>query len=171
MAIPSFQDIKNGQSKPPLKMVVCGGIVVPVFLGIVMLSLRTQVEEATRTSFVSLSMGILFILPFLSVVWFFQYCLKIAVRTLPKQQPEISLSATTAACCWTVMLPLAVLLFVMTTDWYSSAARATIFLITISILGLLCLGDVAAGQYFDFFRFVLFGHYFDLIHFLPFDCL
>jgi hypothetical protein len=146
---PNFQDIKNGHasfaSQTKLIVVVCGGLVGPVFLGIVMLSLRTQVEEAIRSSFVSLSMGILFVLPFLSIVWLFLWSVRSAVRSLPNKEGEKATSATTAACCCTVMLPLAVLLFVLTTDWWSSALSATTVLVTISILGLLCLGDVAAG--------------------------
>ena len=110
-----------------------------------MLSIRNLINPLPRPSFISLGVAVLTVLPFLSISWLFLWAVRDAVRSLPGKKARLSVSATTAACCCTVLLPVGILAFILMTDWYSNLAGATTLLVTISILAILCLIDVAAG--------------------------
>ena len=151
MTTPDYEDMttldNDTKDKATHKCVVCFGILLPLLIGTLMLSFRNHVEdEILRLSFASLGTAVLTILPFLSVSWLFLWSIQDAVRSLPKNDAaRISTSATTAICCCTVLFPLGILVFILATNWWLNLANATVLLVTISVLAILCLIDVSVG--------------------------
>ena len=124
--------------------VVLFGIVLPVVVGIIMLAMRSVVREANTAEFLSLALAILCAVPFHTLSWLFLWLVRDSTRSLPDGQAERATSYTTAACCWTVLLPVGALTFVLATDWWSTEFGAATLLVSISVLALMCLGNVSA---------------------------
>lgn len=114
--------------------VSCFGICLPSLIGIGMLFVRDSIET-------SLALGILFILPFQAIVFLFGLLVRGATRSLSNH--EESASATTAACCWLIQIPLGILLFILSIDWWTTKEMANLLLITISLLGGLVMINVS----------------------------